>query len=49
MDIQRKYALRLARRLLIDVLWKTANIEVDGITFPGNEEILEGRARKECV
>lgn len=27
-------AVRLAKRLIIDVLWKTMNIEVDGITFP---------------
>ncbi|MFT8358916.1 MAG: hypothetical protein ABF448_04705 [Bifidobacterium aquikefiri] len=25
-------------------MWKTANIEVDGITFPDTEEIFEGRA-----
>lgn len=40
----RVQALELARRLLLDVLWKTANIEVDGITFPDTQEIVEGRA-----
>lgn len=40
----RAQALELARRLIMDVLWKTANIEVDGITFPDTQEIVEGRA-----
>lgn len=40
----RAQALELARRLIMDVLWKTANIEVDGITFPDTQEIIEGRA-----
>ncbi|MFT8704204.1 Fic family protein [Bifidobacterium aquikefiricola] len=44
MNARRDDAVRLAKRLLIDVLWKTANIEVDGITFPDTEEIFEGRA-----
>ena len=37
-------AVELAKRLLIDVMWKTANIEVDGITFPDVQEIFEDRA-----
>lgn len=37
-------AVRLARRLLVDVLWKTSNIEVDGITFPDTQEIFDGLA-----
>lgn len=40
----RTAAVKLAKRLIIDVLWKTANIEVDGITFPDTQEIFEGRA-----
>ena len=40
----RDSAIRLAKRLIIDVLWKTANIEVDGITFPDTQEIFEGRS-----
>jgi hypothetical protein len=43
-DSQRTEAVTLAKRLLIDVLWKTANIEVDGITFPDTEEIFDGCA-----
>lgn len=37
-------AVGLAKRLILDVMWKTASIEVDGITFPDTEEIFEGRA-----
>lgn len=37
-------AMELAKRQLIDVMWKTANIEVDGITFPDTQEIFDGRA-----
>lgn len=37
-------AVELAKRQLVDVLWKTANIEVDGITFPDTQEIFDGRA-----
>lgn len=40
----RSEAVELAKRLILDVMWKTANIEVDGITFPDTEEIFEGRA-----
>lgn len=40
----RMTAVELAKRQLIDVMWKTANIEVDGITFPDTQEIFEGRA-----
>ena len=40
----RPQAVELAKRLLIDSIWKTANIEVDGITFPDTQEIFEGRA-----
>lgn len=40
----RAEAVALAKRLILDVMWKTANIEVDGITFPDTEEIFEGRA-----
>ena len=34
----RMMAVELAKRQLIDVMWKTANIEVDGITFPDTLE-----------
>ena len=43
-DEHRMMAVELAKRQLIDVMWKTANIEVDGITFPDTQEIFEGRA-----
>lgn len=43
-DGNRLKAVELAKRLLVDVIWKTANIEVDGITFPDAQEIFEGRA-----
>ncbi len=43
-DENRTMAVELAKRQLIDVMWKTASIEVDGITFPDTQEILEGRA-----
>lgn len=37
-------AVELAKRLILDVIWKTANIEIDGIAFPDAEAIFEGRA-----
>ena len=40
----RSLAVELAKRQLVDVMWKTANIEVDGITFPDTQEIFDGRA-----
>lgn len=43
-DGNRPMAMELAKRLLVDVMWKTANIEVDGISFPDVQEIFEGRA-----
>lgn len=43
-DGNRMKAVELAKRLLVDAIWKTANIEVDGITFPDAQEIFEGRA-----
>lgn len=43
-DGNRLKAVELAKRLLVDAIWKTANIEVDGITFPDAQEIFEGRA-----
>lgn len=42
--VSKENAVELAKRLILDVIWKTANIEVDGITFPDTEEIFEGRA-----
>lgn len=37
-------AVELAKRLILDVIWKTANIEIDGIAFPDAEAIFEGYA-----
>lgn len=37
-------AIELAKRLIIDMVWKTANIEVPGITFPDTQSIVEGYA-----
>lgn len=30
----RRTAVELAKRLLVDSIWRTAKIEVDGVTFP---------------
>lgn len=43
-DESRLMAVELAKRLLVDAIWKTASIEVDGISFPDTQEIFEGRA-----
>ncbi|NEG70453.1 Fic family protein [Bifidobacterium sp. BRDM6] len=43
-DADQQAAIELAKRLEIDLMWKTANIEVDGITFPDTATIVEGRA-----
>ena len=40
----RTMAVTLAKRQLVDAIWKTAGIEVDGITFPDTQEIFDGRA-----
>lgn len=37
-------AVELAKRLLVDSIWRTAKIEVDGVTFPDTQEIFDGRA-----
>ena len=40
----RKTAVAAAKRLVVDSIWKSANIElVKGITFPETQEIFEGR------
>lgn len=44
LEPDRARSIELAKRLLVDSIWKTANIEVDGITFPDTQEIFEGRA-----
>ena len=36
--------MELAKRLLVDSIWRTAKIEVDGVTFPDTQEIFDGRA-----
>ncbi len=40
----RRTAVELAKRLLVDLIWRTAKIEVDGVTFPDTQEIFR-RAR----
>ena len=40
----RRTAVELAKRLLGDSIWRTAKIEVDGVTFPDTQEIFDGRA-----
>jgi prophage maintenance system killer protein len=40
----RNQAVCLAKSLLTNLIWKTANIEVDGISFPDTEEIFDGKA-----
>ena len=40
----RRTAVELAKRLLVDLIWRTAKIEVDGVTFPDTQEIFDGRA-----
>lgn len=37
-------AVELAKRLLVDSIWRTAKIEVDGVTFSDTQEIFDGRA-----
>lgn len=40
----RQTAIESAKRLVVDSIWKSANIElVKGITFPETQEIFEGR------
>lgn len=40
----RRTAVELAKRLLVDSIWRTAKIEVDGVTFSDTQEIFDGRA-----
>lgn len=40
----RRQAVELAKRLLVDSIWRIANIEVSDITYPEAEEIVDGRA-----
>ena len=48
-DESRLMAVELAKRLLVDAIWKTASIEVDGISFRDTQEIFEGRAPANMV
>lgn len=41
----RRTAVELAKRLLVDLIWRTAKIEVDGVTFPDTQEIFDGAPR----
>ncbi|KXT75174.1 hypothetical protein STRDD10_00410 [Streptococcus sp. DD10] len=42
--VDREVAIEAAKRLVVDSIWKSANIElVKGITFPETQEIFEGR------
>lgn len=34
----RRTAVELAKRLLVDLIWRTAKIEVDGVTFPDTHD-----------
>jgi prophage maintenance system killer protein len=44
MQVSRDVAIDTAKRLLVDSIWKEANIElIGGITFPETNEIFEGR------
>lgn len=44
LPVDRAVAIESAKRLVIDSIWKSANIElVKGITFPETQEIFEGR------
>lgn len=36
-------SVELAKRLIVDSIWKEANIEGIGVTFPETQEIFEGR------
>lgn len=36
----RSRAVELTKCLLVDLIWKTANIEVDGIMFSDTQEIF---------
>ena len=36
----RRTAVELAKRLLVDLIWRTAKIEVDGVTFPDTQETV---------
>lgn len=36
----RRTAVELAKRLLVDLIWRTAKIEVDGVTFPDTHDAL---------
>jgi hypothetical protein len=40
---KRRVAVELAKRLIVDSVWKTAGIEVRGLTFPQTNEIFENR------
>ncbi|MDR0200263.1 MAG: Fic family protein [Streptococcaceae bacterium] len=42
--VNRETSIFSAKRLLVDTIWKQANIEIQkGITFPETNEVLEGR------
>lgn len=38
----RRTAVELAKRLLVDLIWRTAKIEVDGVTFPTRRKSSTG-------
>lgn len=43
--VDRAVAIEAAKRLVVDSIWKIANIElVRGVTFPQTQEIFEGRS-----
>ncbi|GAB2022858.1 hypothetical protein RyT2_19320 [Pseudolactococcus yaeyamensis] len=44
-EVDREVAVESAKRLVVDSIWKIANIElVRGVTFPQTKEIFEGRS-----
>lgn len=45
----RRTAVELAKRLLVDSIWRTAKIEVDGVTFPDTPEIEERMSRTNLI
>ncbi len=43
----RDTAIEMAKRLLVDSIWKSANLEGLGMTFPKTEAILAGHNTSE--
>ncbi|MFZ2846721.1 hypothetical protein RR45_GL001491 [Lactococcus chungangensis CAU 28 = DSM 22330] len=42
--VDREVAIEASKRLVVDSIWKIANIELTrGVTFPQTQQIYEGR------